>query len=781
MKLTEFIERFKEGIGRRVVESYPPRYRPSADPRPIPPLLRKPLGGQADAIRGAALSLGVNRGTTIVGEMGVGKTLIGAAAAEMAGFRRSLILCPPHLTRKWKREVEETLPSAQAVIVSSITDLEKLPSAQRTGSLFVILSRERAKLGFRWKPAYVKRWARSGGRLFRYQVPEGEPRFNEQGGPVRGLGITWVCCPECFTQVTDSEGLPLNPQALARKRHQCPNCGGALWTADHEGRHRFPLADYIKLRMRGFFQLLIADEVHEFKGRGSAQGIAAGVLADVCGRSLTLTGTLMGGYSSTLFHLLYRFSPELRAEFAHNEVQRWVTRYGFLERRKAKGNDDEDDYGDDGRQTRRRNYRNTVKELPGLAPAALFHLIPHTVFLRLADVAANLPPYEEQVQLSDLDGTIDASGYSQGSAYRHLFDVLLQVLLAQLKEGKIKLLSTYLQTLLAYPDGCPVRGELVMDPETQLPLVEAPALDPERVYPKEQALLDLVQSEKRAGRKVLVYVTHTGIRDITGRLNQVLSRTGVRVVVLKSDTVSPQDRESWVNDRVKQGVDALVCHPGLVQTGLDLVDFPTIIWFETHYSVYVMRQASRRSWRIGQTRPVRVVYMAYRETLQAKALALVAKKLQSSLAVEGELPEEGLAVHGDEGGDLMMELARQIAQGADDGETVEDIFARARSAEAEAEELLVDEDWALPEPLDQGGEEHASPRPVTAFPPPEDEEVRQLDIFSLAEFIKQDSGQDEGKSRRRKPKPQPSSESLFEWAINEATNGSSGNGDHVPS
>ena len=61
--------------------------------------------------------------------------------------------------------------------------------------------------------------------------------------------------------------------------------------------------------MRGFFDLLIGDEIHEYKGRGSAQGIAAGVLADACGKSLTLTGTLSGGYASTLFHLLYRFSP----------------------------------------------------------------------------------------------------------------------------------------------------------------------------------------------------------------------------------------------------------------------------------------------------------------------------------------------------------------------------------------------------------------------------------------------------------------------------------------
>ena len=52
--------------------------------------------------------------------------------------------------------------------------------------------------------------------------------------------------------------------------------------------------------MKGFFDLLIGDEVHEFKGRGSAQGIAAGVLADACGKSLSLTGTLMGGYPRPL-------------------------------------------------------------------------------------------------------------------------------------------------------------------------------------------------------------------------------------------------------------------------------------------------------------------------------------------------------------------------------------------------------------------------------------------------------------------------------------------------
>ena len=103
MNLGEFIDSFKEAIARRVVESYPPLYRPSENGGILPRLLRKPLGAQADAIKGAALSLEAHRGTTVVGEMGTGKTFIGAAAAHMAGFRRVLILCPPHLVPKWKR------------------------------------------------------------------------------------------------------------------------------------------------------------------------------------------------------------------------------------------------------------------------------------------------------------------------------------------------------------------------------------------------------------------------------------------------------------------------------------------------------------------------------------------------------------------------------------------------------------------------------------------------------------------------------------------------------
>ncbi|MCY4640145.1 MAG: hypothetical protein OXC94_07385, partial [Chloroflexi bacterium] len=686
MDLAEFIDTYRDAIARRVVESYPPRYRPSEQGRPLPRLLRAPLGAQADAIRGAALSLEAQRGTTVVGEMGTGKTFIAASAAYMAGFRRVLVLCPPHLTRKWKREVEQTVPGARAVIVASITDLERLHTATGDGPLFAVMSRERAKLSYRWQPAVVERWATTGGRLVRdeetgepFRVPccpdcheqivdkDGVPLLGrdlarrkrwcpecgsalwqaDNSGPkryplsdyvkhrLRGffdlligdevhefkargsaqgiaagverlrampgtgplfaimsrerakLSYRWQpavverwatsggrlvhdeeagepfrvpCCPDCHEQVVDKDGVPLLARDLARRKRTCDECGSPLWQADGSGPKRYPLSDYVKHRLRGFFDLLIGDEIHEFKARGSAQGIAAGVLADACGKSLSLSGTLMGGYSSTLFHLLYRFSPEIRGEFGRSEESRWIERYGFVEH--TIGKDDPDSF-EDGRTSRRKRYRKVVRERPGLAPAALFHLIGNSVFLRLSDVASGLPPYEERVLLSSMDTEPDGNGVSQRSGYDELYGTLRAALADALSKGSRRLLATYLQTLLAYPDGC-TQGETVFDPESEELLVQVPPLPEDRLYPKERALVDLVAAERLAGRRVLVYATHTGTRDITGRMEEFLSRHGFRVAVMKADAVPPERREAWVAKRVEEGVDVLVCHPRLV-------------------------------------------------------------------------------------------------------------------------------------------------------------------------------------------------------------------------
>ena len=720
MNLVGFIDRFRGAIADAVIQAYPPLY--TAETRrtcgfDLGRLLRRPMGGQADAIRATALSIQRHRGTNVVGEAGCGKTLIATASAYLSGCRRVLVFCPPHLVRKWRREVLATVPCAKATVVRTITDLECAVSAYGrsagtslaakdvkvdAGSLaakdpadrelrVVVCSREQAKLGYRWVPAAVLRPVRAdGGGLARL----------DDGSLLRRL-----CCPACFTPILDDEGTPLERADLAARKRRCTACGGPLWQADRTGPRRFALADYVRDRLPGYFDLLIVDECHEAKARGAAQGLAASTLSEACAKTLTLTGTLYGGYASTLFHLLWRFAPRgagsVRAEFAHGDEFKWVSRYGILERI-TKKESEADEPGEDGRRSKRRSFQTRTVEKPGVSPAILLHLIPNTVFLRLADVARDLPPYTEHVALVGLDRTalIDGDIASQAAAYRRLASELRQAVSAALQQGSKRLLGAYLQSLLSYPDAC-TREETVVDPVTARVLGHAPALPEDVLYPKERALLELLRERRSRGRRVLIYVTHTQKRDITPRLTTLLAREGFRVAVLKADTVAPDRREDWVAARVREGIDALVVHPRLVQTGLDLIDFPSICWYEVEYSVYVMRQASRRSWRIGQRLPVDVTFFAYAGTLQAEALALVAAKMRSALMVEGELPEDGLAALQGDAADVLLSLARRLVA-ADAGalgdappemDQLEALFAQAREAATAGEEFLVDGSW----------------------------------------------------------------------------------------
>ena len=121
----------------------------------------------------------------------------------------------------------------------------------------------------------------------------------------------------------------------------------------------------------------------------------------------------------------------------------------------------------------------------------------------------------------------------------------------------------------------------------------------------------------------------------------------------------------------------------LVKTGLDLYEYPTINFYQTGYNVFSLRQAARRSWRIGQTVPVRVFFAVYRNTMQEIALSLVAKKLEVALMVEGELPE-GLADYASSGGSIVQELGKALIDGGD-YTGAERAWANFRKKEIEAQ------------------------------------------------------------------------------------------------
>src|SRR5262249_37298111 len=79
-------------------------------------------------------------------------------------------------------------------------------------------------------------------------------------------------------------------------------------------------------------------------------------------------------------------------------------------------------------------------------------------------------------------------------------------------------------------------------------------------------------------------------------------------------------------------------------------------------------QSSRRSWRIGQDRPVRVLFLCQEGTMQTKCLRLMGKKLLVALTLEGKFASEGLHDIEDDD-DMLAALARELVEKDGIGQT----------------------------------------------------------------------------------------------------------------
>jgi len=158
-------------------------------------------------------------------------------------------------------------------------------------------------------------------------------------------------------------------------------------------------------------------------------------------------------------------------------------------------------------------------------------------------------------------------------------------------------------------------------------------------------------------------------------------------------------REEWIAGHAPK-LDVVISHPRLVETGLDLFDkngrhnFPSICFYETGYNLFTLRQASRRSWRIGQREPCRIVYFYYEGTMQDRAMALMGKKLTAAQALEGRFSSEGLVALAGEDANVEIALARSLVERMDEGDARR-VWNKAFSPTARPEELL----FADPAPI----------------------------------------------------------------------------------
>jgi hypothetical protein len=206
-------------------------------------------------------------------------------------------------------------------------------------------------------------------------------------------------------------------------------------------------------------------------------------------------------------------------------------------------------------------------------------------------------------------------------------------------------------------------------------------LDENVVYAKERRLVEEIKLSLERGRKVQVYAVYTQKRDVTRRLERILAKEGIRVAVLTTQ-VAPEEREAWYERQLRSGLQVCIAHPRLVQTGLDLLPMSDIFFYETGYSIYTLRQASRRSWRIGQRNNVNVKFFFYSGTMQETCLRLMGKKLLVSLAMEGKFATDGLQSI-DEGDDILMAMARELVTEKGIGESADAVWKRLVEKQSE--------------------------------------------------------------------------------------------------
>lgn len=639
--------------------------------------LQRPLfARQARLVAAGTEYLMKNKSLIISAEMGTGKTAQALAVALHDKFKVNFIMAPPHLVSKWADEIRTVYRDSQVnyriVIVSRWEDLVPFTGRdlRKEGcKYFFLLSRESAKLSYRRKKAYN----------VKYKYIEVEEILDGNVLNVRKK-IATANCPKCGNMICESEtehphfsDIPYKCKSVEvdEDGNDIPGtqCGEVLRDVDRDCsekmRTRISIAEYIKNQWpKGSIDLLTLDEIHEYKGGDTGQGNAMAMMCTRAKKIVGLTGTLLNGYASSLFYILYRLNPHLMKKelgLDYNQVKHFVELYGAHEEVvEAK------EVNPEGIVTRM-GKRIRLKEKPKISPYLLSLILDMTIFLRLDEIKMDndlkLPSYEESIEFVD-----------PNKEFLKSYDMYIGEIASKIKKDK-RFLGNLANDSLSVAD-LPynyhsaheevfftppvIRSESnrVNDKQVVLPLTN-----------KEMRLIEIVKSELKQGRKCLVYIhfSNKGVGDDVFRILQE-TLSGNSVLLLKP-SIDAKKRQAWIE---KNPSDVLICNPELVKTGLDLLQFPTIIFYETGYNVFTLKQASRRSWRIGQRNDVKVIFMANRFTAQHKALELVGAKVNAANSLEGRLSgDDDLSSMGDDDDNIQLALAKAILNNEKMSEDIE--------------------------------------------------------------------------------------------------------------
>jgi hypothetical protein len=178
----------------------------------------------------------------------------------------------------------------------------------------------------------------------------------------------------------------------------------------------------------------------------------------------------------------------------------------------------------------------------------------------------------------------------------------------------------------------------------RLNTVEFLSFGEDRIYAKEQSLIDLLKEELTNNRPCVVYLRQTATKDIQPRIEKLIRQhVPDAVPYILKNTVQAERREKVIEGQISAGVNVVICNPELVKTGLDLIHFPTLIFYEITFNLGTMMQAAARSYRLNQTHQHCKTYYLFAEgTMEHTAVQLMSRKQRAAKLLTGDIGLTGL-------------------------------------------------------------------------------------------------------------------------------------------
>lgn len=435
---------------------------------------------------------------------------------------------------------------------------------------------------------------------------------------------------------------------------------------------------FIKKYLKGYFDFCILDECHKYENGGTAQSNAAHALMHVSKFTLGLTGTICNGKADSFFYLLYMLDPSRMKKmgYSYSDVTEFARKYGTVET-VYEANEGSGNYNSSSRG----KQIQSPKVKPGISPLLFVDLLlDKSVFLDLSDLSKYIPKLTESVELVELPEEVQNS-------YTNCVEILKEALHSREGAG---MLSNILQFGLSYPDKPYGRKPMVSPYVKDVVVLNVPNHDEYgmgKLLPKEEKLIEIVNSELSEGRNCFVYCTYTGEAEtnVTARLQGIIEEhcnLKGRVQILQSQSPKPEEREQWIKAKAAEGIKVFICNPKCVETGLDFCfnydgkfyNYPTLIFYQMSYELAVIWQASRRHYRLNQKEDCRTYYLAYENTLQAAAVQIMAEKQVAASAIQGKFSAEGLTAMA-RGVDPRIKLAQMLSDSDNsDRQTLSNMF-----------------------------------------------------------------------------------------------------------